>query len=320
MTELKDKIEEVTKDIKDIFTLDFTFTETTEVPSIEDKDLTYERGAAKQGMSIETCVLFVDIRDSVKINKNHYTKTKGKMYTAFTKAVLKLACYHGGYIRNIIGDRVMVVFPSDNCFTNAVDCAISINHIAAVINETFKGESFKCGIGIDYGELKAIKVGWKVNGQENSENKGLVWVGYPANYASRLTDYANKSVQREYWHIEGYMKTFDNLFLRPSIFPVASLLHETSKQVDYSIEEFPTKLFISGGQLHVHGFDSISKCEKQQKPWLFQPILISEKVFVGFKKKNPNRNSIIKGLWKIQNWSIKDIEFLVYGADLHWIF
>lgn len=100
MNELKDKIEEVSKDIKDIFALGFTFKETTEVPSIEDKDLTYESGIAKQGKSIETCVLFVDIRDSVRLNKSHYTKTMGKMYTAFIKAVLKLARYHKGYIRN----------------------------------------------------------------------------------------------------------------------------------------------------------------------------------------------------------------------------
>lgn len=237
MSALKDKIEEVTKDIKDVFALDFTFKETTEVPSIEDKDLTYESGDAKQGKSIKTCVLFVDIRDSVRLNKSHYTKTMGKMYTAFTKAVLKLARYHKGYIRNIIGDRVMVVFPSDNCFTDAVDCAISINHIAGVINNTFKGESFKCGIGIDYGTMNVIKVGWKVNGQENSENKGLVWVGYPANYASRLTDCANKNVQKEYWHIEGIGNPFENPFLRLSIFEMASPAKVTFKKEDYSIEE-----------------------------------------------------------------------------------
>lgn len=37
-----------------------------------------------------------------------------------------------------------------------------------------------------------MKVGIVTKGAENDDNKGLVWVGYPANFASRLTDCANK--------------------------------------------------------------------------------------------------------------------------------
>ena len=126
----------------------------------------------------------------------------GRIYTAFTKAVLKVAKYHSGHIRNVIGDRVMVVFPTKDCFTNAVDCAISINHIATyIINQQFFGVDFKCGIGIDYGELRVIKVGVQRQGSEISENKRLVWVGYPANIASRLTDVANKTINKEYFEV-----------------------------------------------------------------------------------------------------------------------
>ena len=47
----------------------------------------------------------------------------------------------------------MVVFSPDQCFTRAVFCAVTINHIAKLINKKFDNFEFKCGIGIDYGKL-----------------------------------------------------------------------------------------------------------------------------------------------------------------------
>jgi adenylate cyclase len=61
-------------------------------------------------------VLFVDIRNSVKLNEKHQTQTMGRIYTAFTKAILKIAYHHNGFVRNIIGDRVMIVFSSGKLF------------------------------------------------------------------------------------------------------------------------------------------------------------------------------------------------------------
>ena len=67
----------------------------------------------------------------------------------------------------------------------------TINHIAQkIINNRFPTVDFKCGIGVDYGEMRVIKVGIPRRGNEGTENRSLVWSGYPANYASRLTDIA----------------------------------------------------------------------------------------------------------------------------------
>ena len=118
----------------------------SKVPSLSDSDLTYESGDAKKGKCIETCVLFVDIRNSVELTRKHYTETMGRIYTAFTKGVLNAAREHNGYVRNIIGDRVMVVFPISNCIINAVNCAITINHISQMINRIFSNVDFHCGI------------------------------------------------------------------------------------------------------------------------------------------------------------------------------
>ena len=191
----KELYEEIQGDVEDVVKTSFIHNSTKIVPNLADEGLTYERGQEKKGKVINTCVLYVDIRNSVTLTKKHNNTTMGRVYTAFTKAVLKTARYHNGHTRNIIGDRVMIVFPNENCFTNAVDCAISINHIVKnIINKKFPDVDFKCGIGVDYGELRVIKVGIQRRGEEHGENKGLVWVGYPANHASRLTDNANKGL------------------------------------------------------------------------------------------------------------------------------
>ena len=171
----------------------FTFNPKDYVPGLDDSNLTYGNGEDKKGVEINTCVLFVDIRNSVQMTKDKQMRTMGKVYSVFTHCVLLAAQNEGGFVRNIIGDRVMIVFPPDNCYTKAVNCAITINHIAGMINGKFDNLEFKCGIGIDYGRLNVMKVGIIKKGSENDDNKGLVWIGYPANFASRLTDCANKS-------------------------------------------------------------------------------------------------------------------------------
>ena len=204
---IKDLINPVSDEIDKIFSTDFTYTPTNTVPNVESNaDLTYSNGDEQKGLELTTCVLYVDIRNSVKINNEHYTHVKGRIYTSFVASVLRIAKYHHGYVRNIIGDRVMVVFEPKECFKNAVDCAVSINHVASKIIAA-KIPGFRVGIGIDYGTMKVYKVGIITTGVENAENKNLVWIGDPANFASRLTDVAGKPMAKKY-SIKRIIKTF----------------------------------------------------------------------------------------------------------------
>lgn len=247
-------IEEINADIIDIKSKGFEYITTNQVPSRDDVSLTFERGEDKIGKEINTCVLYVDIRNSVELNRKHQTTTMGRIYSIFSKSILKLAKYHNGSVRNIIGDRVMVVFPSENCFYNAVSCAISINHISHDINKSFVDVDFKCGIGIDYGTLKVIKVGLHRKGTENVDNKNLVWVGYPANLASRLTDVANKKIDRTSISVKYYPYDFMGLF--PSKFDSPlfrglgrkkndSIYSDISKTKEITPEEFGKSLTYS---------------------------------------------------------------------------
>lgn len=288
---IKDKLSEIELDIKDVRNLGFSYTSTKEVPSRGDTVLTFEKGEDKKGKEIETCVLFVDIRNSVQLNEEHSPNTMGKIYTAFTKSMLKIAKYHSGEVRNIIGDRVMIVFPTENCAENAVECAISINHISEIMNKVFSDVDFRCGIGIDYGEMKVIKVGIIRQGDNNVENKNLVWIGKPANIASRLTDIANKKIDLVCVSYEDF-------------YGISSLVE---KKMGY--EEFFNKFEWKEGNFYFSREKILDlKKEKQAIP----PILITENVY--------DRLSLsIKDYFKEQkNIDVKDNLKKVYGANLKW--
>lgn len=182
--------------ITSIWNHNTVFQDTEHVPNVEVGSLTFPADNDRKGLNITTCVLFVDIRQSVKMNDEHHLDTLAKIYSSFIYSVLDIANNCGGYIRNIIGDRIMVVFDSKNCCINAVKCAAMIMSIAKdVISKMISSGSFDCGIGIHYGMMHVIKVGLEKHGMENNANKNLVWLGEPANLASRLTDIAGKNIR-----------------------------------------------------------------------------------------------------------------------------
>lgn len=326
---ISDFIQEIDADVIDVLKTDFEYITTRSVPNRSDTGLSFERGITKKGKILETCVLYVDVRNSVGLTQTHSAEIMGKVYTAFAKTVIKAAKQHSGHIRNIIGDRVMIIFPAENCFTNAVDCAITINHIASkVINVRFTGVDFKCGIGIDYGEMKVIKVGIHRRGDEAIENRSLVWTGNPANIASRLTDVANKTIAEDIFRVTRNKinpRAIKPLFEFPTFMGMASnydpnapLYLDAIETVDLTTEEFANSIrSFSEGNLHMMGGNFI-KFEKKKRSKVFFPILMTNSVYEGFKNANPTRNSIRENYWKQETDSIKNVSQKVYGGNVIW--
>ncbi|MFV8327306.1 adenylate/guanylate cyclase domain-containing protein [Flavobacterium sp. ZS1P14] len=330
---VKNILNEIENDIADVVSTNFVYNNTNLVPNGLDGQLTYERGIEKKGKKIETCVLYVDIRNSVGLTVKHHTQTMGRIYTAFTKAILKVARHHNGHIRNIIGDRVMIVFPVENSFKNAVECAISINHIAKyIINKQFVGVDFKCGIGIDFGELRVIKVGIQRHGTERGENKGLVWVGYPANIASRLTDNANKKITETYYNVvrnpinpRYHFKALGGLGNIGSPFskynfdnePLYNMKVEETKRMT-TVEFAESVKSHTDGSLYIVGGNFI-RFTKETEEYDYSSILMTEAVFNGYKRANPSGIDIQNNFWKEQKHQIKNVTGKIYGGDINWI-
>jgi class 3 adenylate cyclase len=329
-------LEEIDADVADIIGTDLIHTVTNKVPNRQDAGLTYGKGLQKKGQVLESCVLYVDIRNSVDLTEKHQHKTMGKIYSAFTTAVLKIAQHHNGHIRNIIGDRVMVVFPSENCFVNAVNCAISINHVAQkIINKRFGNVDFKCGIGIDYGKMRVIKVGAHRKGAESGENRALVWVGKPANIASRLTDNANKLVTKPYYEVtrnpKNWAYNLQYFLLDPPFggmglnrLPKGGIMPPSKPEpefldkvetIEMTVEEFSNSFGLIGTQPYFKE-GRLLNFEKKEKQYNYKPILMTEEVFNGYKKANPTGNDITNNWWKEQPHDIKNVEVKIYGADL----
>lgn len=317
----EDFLKNITSVISDWKNTGFTFNSKTSVPGLDDTNLTYGNGEEKKGIEINTCVLFVDIRDSVQLTKDKQIRTMGKIYSVFTHSVLLAVQYEGGYVRNIIGDRVMVVFPQEDCYRKAVNCAITINHIASMINKEFDNFEFKCGIGVDYGKLSVMKVGIQKKGAENDDNKGLVWVGDPANLASRLTDCANKEFTDTNYAIHGEFYEY-NPFYHASLPSNLGFNRPNGyypKTKVYTAEEFASEIKLSQDRLELSSCRKVYSIEKKEPKYKYANILLSDKVYQEFAKAHPNRRSIKEGLWKKQTRKIKDIDYDVWGGDIVWV-
>lgn len=324
MANTKNFLGEISREIDDFMGTEFIYATSNVVPNRSDAGLTFGRGQIKKGKEINTCVLYVDIRNSVKLTEKHHNKTMAKIYTVFTNGVIKAAKRYNGHIRNIIGDRVMIIFKPDNCFIDSVDCAITINHIATIINNKMNVD-FKCGIGVDYGKMRVLKVGVRKNGVDGIEHRGLVWTGKPANYASRLTDVANKNVELSFIEVKGVQAEFNFApFALGSLFQfdnVNSSINTEYKNVTkkISIEEFENILSDSvNGNLKLTGFERIESYKKIVEKKEIPPILISEIVYNKYRAAAPHRNDVRDSLWKIVDYKIKNINYDVYSSSLIW--
>jgi hypothetical protein len=223
----------------------------------------------------------------------------------------------------------MIVFPAKNCFTNAVDSAVSINSVVQYIIDTqFSEFSFKVGIGIDFGEVKVIKAGVQKQLKARTDYKGLVWIGDVANYASKLTDQANKTVVRDVIECS-YHPSNPKAWrmLNPFGGFVAGNIKRDSSEPEYlstiksmvvSPDVFVKDIYFSElyKTMSLHSGKIISM-KKTTRTYKAKNILMSKAVFEGFKKTNEDRDSIKKGFWTKQTL-FDPIPIEVYGGDVHW--
>ena len=295
-------LNQINQDIKNIFQYNIETTNTTNVPARDDQGLTFPIGADKKGKKLETCVLMIDIRNSTKISRDlKKDKTRlGKIYSAFIYAMTSIADEYG-YVRNIVGDRVMVVFEPENCFVNAINCAILMYTVSTkILSKYISLENYKIGIGIDYGEILVLKTGIQKKHEEKSEYKNLVWIGDVANNASKLCDFANKQyissnykVTYEYHSYEDVVKSYlkvspytslDEILNKPKTIPIyeKQWIKRTST-TELKSDEFNRDIEIKNDEWRYNN-NKVVSISKEQVSGTSSPILMSGKVYSEFKK------------------------------------
>ena len=287
---------------------DIQIVTTGSVPHSDDPAITFPNlDDHWQGTKlVETCVLYVDMRRSTELSFQHRPKTTAKLYSSFVRAMTRCATNHAGEVRGIVGDRVMVLFPPDRCFVRAVDTAILMNSVCKyVLNKNFKHNEVTFGIGIDYGRMLATKTGIRRHGSAQASYRNLVWLGRPANIASKLTDIANKP-------------EISHDFIVVNAAYAASVFDLWTWQNEYP-SNFVTQLRCEGGTIRHNNpyfqsffLSSENWVERERTP----PILMTEAVYNGFRRADPERECIKKKWIKRLNARVPESSAAIYGGDV----
>ncbi len=307
--------QDVEEEVSTILSSDFDIgvTRTTSVPHSDDNAITFPNLDQKVQSTkvIETTVLYVDMRRSTALSLKHRPEIVAKLYSAFVRAMTRCAGAYGGEVRGIIGDRVMMLFEASNCFVNAVDTAVLINSICQyVLNKNFPHNEVEFGIGIDYGNMLATKTGIRRHGSAQQSYRSLVWLGRPANVASKLTDRASKSE-------EG----FDAVLVKVA-YRRGTLLGGTNMiYIDELPHEFIKKFKhnpLSGLMIHddptFHSFTC--KTERIVTQKAVPPILMTKVVYDGYRTQRPSAIELANGWYQEVTLDIPEYRDKIFGGDV----
>ena len=305
---LRDLLLEINEETRLINSPDFqvNVADGVSLPSLDDSDITFENfdNLEKKAKVVETCVLYIDMRQSTQLSLEHKPKTLTKLYSSFIRGAIKCARQFDGKVRNIIGDRVMVLFDPKDCFKNAVNSAILLNTFSTyVLNKHFRDDLVRCGIGIDHGKMLAAKTGTVKRGTDSSEYKSLVWLGRPANVASKLCDVANKRFSRTKVQVGQY-------------YPYIDKWHWS----EHELEEFFDSIELTYSPPMIAQFkepySNILSFFKTLASVNYSPILMTKRVYDGFRKSSPSDESVTKRWWRPRNVHVAGYSGIVYEGSV----
>ncbi|WP_249403807.1 adenylate/guanylate cyclase domain-containing protein [Sphingomonas sp. CFBP 13720] len=295
------------------FTVEVTATKI--VPHSGDSKITFPNLDEKRQLCklVDTCVLYIDMRRSTELSLRLKPQTVAKLYSTFVRCMTRCARYYKGHVRGIIGDRVMVLFDEEDAFSNAVNCAVLMNSVAKyVINKHFASGEVTFGLGIDSGKMLVTKTGIRKNGVDQSNYRNLVWLGKPANLASKLTDAANKA--GEYSSLKKLLIVYE----RPNLF---------TGKTDWMSEwewphEFVQKLTDTGYPSYQLRYQDpeyravyVHDTTETVRPYA-PPILMSSRVWQAFKASAPSDTIISKGMVSEVAVVVPGLSGKVFGGDI----
>lgn len=141
--------------------------------------------------NLQCSIMFVDMRNSTKMQDTTGRKNMVKIYKMFARLVVKAVEDWGGKVMQIVGDGMLCLFINDNenSGQNAVNAYISTNtYIKNVYNKIVDDDwAIECGFGICSGHLYITKTG--VRGKDKCAQ--VVYPSSITNYASKFCDLAH---------------------------------------------------------------------------------------------------------------------------------
>jgi class 3 adenylate cyclase len=315
MVDLSGLKQDIHEEVSTILSSDFSIdvTGTASVPHSDDGAITFPNLDEKvQGTKLlQTAVLYVDMRRSTALSLRHRPETVAKLYSAFVRAITRCAGVYGGEVRGIIGDRVMMLFETVDCFANCIDTTVLINSVCQyILNKNFTHNEVTFGIGIDYGNMLATKTGVRRHGSAQQSYRSLVWLGRPANIASKLTDRASKPEE-----------TFDAIIVTVAYNRSTLLGGSNIVYLDEMPHEFVKKFRrdpASGLMIHsdptFHSFTY--KTERLVTQKAVPPILMTRVVYEGYRTQRPGAIELANGWYREVSLNIPEYQDKIFGGDV----
>ena len=116
--------EDIKIKVKSILDENFTITDVSRIPELDDNKLTF----GNTGLRFKGSVLFIDMRGSTEVLNNHTNTTVAKLHMAFFHTIVKIANSLEGHVRSFNGDSALIFFEGDykSTISIAVQCAMKI--------------------------------------------------------------------------------------------------------------------------------------------------------------------------------------------------
>lgn len=175
--------------IQEILNDSSAFEDLNEIPS--RGKLTYSNG-----FNVNCTAIFIDIRDSSKLPKEHKKPVVGKIYRSYLSECV--AVLNGDVnCREVFinGDCVSGIMntPYKSDIDTAFSTAEKLSSVIKILNWRYEKKGYttiKCGIGIAYGRALMMQAGYKGSGLND-----VIWMGDVVNESSNLCHQGNKGIR-----------------------------------------------------------------------------------------------------------------------------
>jgi hypothetical protein len=176
-----------------------------------------------------------------------------------------------------------------------------------VINKHFVHNEVSFGIGIDHGRMLATKTGIRRRGAAQQGDRSLVWLGRPANIASKLTDNANKPSESS------------DLVMLKVAYNYGGQLFWRDEAPHLFIQNFSWDA-LRGLMVHndptFHSFQSMAR--EHESRVATPSILMTKSVYDGFRSARPNAVELQNGWFQRIQLSLPEYDGEVYGGGVTW--
>ncbi|WP_288147207.1 adenylate/guanylate cyclase domain-containing protein [Thomasclavelia cocleata] len=181
----KGDIDQLKKELTDIMNLKIDTENINYIPKEQ------EISKKKKAKNLQCSVMFVDMRNSTKMQDENGSKNMIKIYKMFAKLVTKAVEENCGKVMQIVGDGLLCLFINKNKTNSGQHAINAVRIINTYVKEAYNpivkpDWKIACGMGICSGHILITRIGTR------GKNKccQLAFPSSITNYASKCCDNA----------------------------------------------------------------------------------------------------------------------------------